>query len=57
MRGTMSTNQEFLKHLFKSGQIDIRRGPIFDTAPGPIPASLDFDRVEGMMLGLAIGDA
>jgi ADP-ribosylglycohydrolase len=53
----MPTNQEFLEHLFKSGQIDIRRGPIFDAAPGPIPTSLDFDRVEGMMLGLAIGDA
>jgi ADP-ribosyl-[dinitrogen reductase] hydrolase len=46
-----------LSHLFETGQIDLRRGSLFDVAPEPMPASLDWERVEGMMLGLAIGDA
>ncbi len=51
------SNRELLDQLFAAGRIDVRRGPIFDLAPGPMPAELDFDRVEGMMLGLAVGDA
>ena len=53
----MKDNQQTLQWLFDSGRIDLRRGPIFDLDPGPMPASFDFDRVEGMMLGLAIGDS
>jgi ADP-ribosyl-[dinitrogen reductase] hydrolase len=53
----MEDNRELLNHLFACQGIDVARGDIFDTAPAPMPADLDFDRVEGMMLGLAIGDA
>ncbi len=51
------TNRELLDQLFAADLIDARRAPLFDSGPGPMPAGLDFDRVEGMMLGLAVGDA
>ena len=51
------TNRELLDQLLAADRIDIRRGPLFDLAPGPMPPTLDFGRVEGMMLGLAVGDA
>jgi ADP-ribosylglycohydrolase len=53
----MDTNRQILAHLFETHQIDLRRGQIFDTSPYPMPGDLDFGRVEGMMLGLATGDA
>jgi ADP-ribosylglycohydrolase len=43
--------------LFETGGIDLNRGAIIDYSPGPMPHDFDFGRVEGMMLGLAIGDA
>jgi ADP-ribosyl-[dinitrogen reductase] hydrolase len=52
-----SRNRELLDALFEAGRIDIRRGKLFATTPAPMPTDLDFGRVEGMMLGLAIGDA
>lgn len=48
-----------LEDLFSTGRIRLRRGGIFDQQPAP----LDLDdlrqnqRVEGMLLGLAVGDA
>jgi hypothetical protein len=33
------------------------RGELFDRVPTPLKSRLDWDRVEGMMLGLAVGDA
>ena len=48
---------EVLDWLFDTHQIALRRGGLFETAPGPMPAGFDFARVEGMLLGLAIGDA
>jgi hypothetical protein len=53
----VETSEQILTHLFGTHQIELRRGTLFDTSPGPMPDSLDVDRVEGMMLGLAIGDA
>ncbi len=53
----MATNRETLGWLFETGRIDLRRGEIFDIAPVAVPADFDFGRVEGMMLGLAIGDS
>ena len=53
----MPTNHETLNWLFETAQIRLRRGMIFDAAPMPVPDDFDFDRVEAMMLGLAIGDA
>ena len=51
------SNITVLEELFVSGEIKIRRGALFDQAPVPMPANFDFNRVEGMLLGLAIGDA
>lgn len=43
-----------LDRLSEQGAIEIERSPLFDQVPsGPV----DFDRVEGMLLGLAIGNA
>jgi ADP-ribosyl-[dinitrogen reductase] hydrolase len=53
----MRDNGQILDHLFETNQIDLARGALFDTPPGPITRDLDLDRVEGMMLGLAVGDA
>lgn len=50
-------NRETLEGLLSSGGISLRRGAIFDMAPAPLPASMGFERIEGMLLGLAIGDA
>jgi ADP-ribosylglycohydrolase len=44
--------------LARSGTLPVRWHPRLDTAPPPLPAGIDLaDKVEGMMLGLAIGDA
>ncbi len=51
------SNADTLDALFDQGAIALRRSPLFDEAPGPLPSTFDFDRIEGMMLGLAIGDA
>lgn len=53
----MEHNRKILDHFFETEQIDIRRGDIFDHPPGPMPDDFDFDRIEGMLLGLAIGDS
>jgi len=53
----MRSNRELLEELFATGAIRAQRGPIFDQQPILPAEPLDFDRVEGMMLGLAIGDA
>lgn len=51
------TNRATLESLFASGGIDLVRGPIFDTPPEPLPPDFDFDKVEGMMLGLVVGES
>ncbi|MEA1876978.1 MAG: ADP-ribosylglycohydrolase family protein [Bacteroidota bacterium] len=53
----MQSNIGILEGLFKNKKIDLNRGDLFDKSPGPMPVNFDFDRVEGMMLGLAIGDS
>jgi ADP-ribosylglycohydrolase len=53
----METNRQRLASLFETGGIDLGRGALFDSGPQPLPEGLDYGRVEGMMLGLAIGDA
>jgi ADP-ribosylglycohydrolase len=52
----ISNIQEF-EALLSAGQIRMRDAGFLHRAPEPLPAGLDFSRVEGMMLGLAIGDA
>ena len=43
--------------LLATGGIRLQRGPLFDEVVPPKQAAFDFGRVEGMLLGLAIGDA
>ena len=50
-------NATLLRQLFAEGAIDLRRGALFDSVPTDMPASFYWDRVDGMLLGLAIGDA
>lgn len=52
---TRGWNRETLDRRFQFREIDIRRGSVFDVAE--LPFRKDFDRIQGMMLGLAIGDA
>ena len=49
------TNREWLERLWADGQMPIRRAPLFGRKPHGVVA--DWERVEGMLLGLAIGDA
>ncbi len=53
----MPSNRQILDDLLERQEIELLRGPLFDMAPPALPDDLDWDRVEGMMLGLAIGDA
>jgi len=53
----MENNREVLRALFDNEKIDLKCGALFDKFPDPMPDDFNFGRVEGMMLGLAIGDS
>ena len=53
----MESNMDIFNRLIEDHAIAIRRGKIFDHRLIPKPADFDFDRVEGMLLGVAIGDS
>ena len=53
----MISNRQLLIGLAASGRIQVQIGSTFSEIPRTLPAGFDFGRVEGMMLGLAIGDA
>ena len=48
-------NATLLRQLLAEGGIDLRRGELLGQAPAPLPEC--WDRVEGMLLGIAVGDA
>jgi ADP-ribosylglycohydrolase len=50
-------NSTLLNHLLSQGQIALDPAPFLKQAPSPLPEDWDFERVEGMLLGLAVGDA
>jgi ADP-ribosyl-[dinitrogen reductase] hydrolase len=50
-------NTTLLEQLLSQGQIALEPAPFLKQAPSPLPEDWDFERVEGMLLGLAIGDA
>lgn len=50
-------NRETLERLFQDGAIRLQRSALFDRPVVPKPDGFDFGRVEGMLLGIAIGDA
>ncbi|MCC6857364.1 MAG: ADP-ribosylglycohydrolase family protein [Bryobacterales bacterium] len=51
------SNRAIFEELSASGGIRVRPAPFFSKPPEPLPPGFDFTRVEGMLLGLAIGDA
>jgi ADP-ribosylglycohydrolase len=51
------SNQARLAALFDQDAIQLQRSRIFVSPPPALPASLTWDRVEGMLVGLAIGDS
>lgn len=53
----MINNHELLQQLFDTGRVRAENAPLLWAALPPLPASLAFERVEGMLLGLACGDA
>jgi hypothetical protein len=51
------SNRETLEKLFSARRIRIRRSGLFDSAPPPPGPAATWAKIEGMMLGLAIGDS
>ena len=51
-----SPNRQTLEWLFEQAKINLVRSDFLDHVPEP-SGSVDWDKVEGMLLGLAIGDA
>ena len=53
----MTGNRDILDALLESGVINLQPSTSLDRLPQPFPTDFDFSKIEGMMLGLAIGDA
>lgn len=53
----MIDNLPLLKEFSAKGRIRIQNSDILYQTPPPLPKSFGFGKVEGMLLGLAIGDA
>ena len=51
------SNRERLQRLLDAGTIRLRPAPLLDSVPEPLETDDLEDRVRGMLLGLAIGDA
>ena len=51
------SNRHLFERLIAEGRIDVRRSDLFDAAPAPLAGADLAGRVEGMLLGLAAGDA
>ena len=53
----MIDNTPLLKHMLSLGTIHLRDSATVYETPPTLPGSFGFEKVEGMLLGLAIGDA
>ena len=53
----MNYSFHIINLAFKNEKINLKRGDLFDTSPDPMLDNFHFTRIEGMMLGLAIGDS
>jgi len=53
----MIDNSGLFKKLLDDGNIRIQDSPLFHRALAPLPPIFSFDRIEGMLLGVAIGDS
>jgi ADP-ribosylglycohydrolase len=52
-----SGNRLLFERLIEDGRLHCQRAPLFDQPPPPHARPVSADRVRGMLLGLAIGDA
>ncbi len=50
-------NSELLDDLFRRRAVRVERGHLFDINTNPKTTGFDFDKIEGMLLGLAVGDS
>ncbi len=50
-------NTQLLKELMVNKKIRIQQSPVLHQTPTPLPASFGYEKIEGMLLGIAIGDA
>ena len=50
-------NKSKLEKLFQNWKIECNRSALFDNSVDAKPSNFDFGRIEGMLLGVAIGDA
>jgi len=54
----MIDNRSLMRELLRVGILRMETAPFLETEPDQSgPGPIDFDRVEGMLLGLAIGDS
>jgi ADP-ribosylglycohydrolase len=53
----MIDNTGLLQDCIANSLIRLHDADVLHRAPGPLPSEFDFQKVEGMLLGLAIGDA
>jgi ADP-ribosyl-[dinitrogen reductase] hydrolase len=51
------SNREMFDRFVTGGSILLKRSAQFDRTPRGMPPDFDWDKVDGMMLGLAIGDS
>ena|GEM_PF-1334003 len=56
-RSTVIDNTALLRDLIIKKLIRLRDSQILSHTPSPLPPSFVYDKVEGMLLGIAIGDA
>jgi len=55
--GTIMNNRATLDCLFQNGLTNLRREKIFEYHLSPKPQDFPFSKIEGMLLGVAIGDS
>jgi ADP-ribosyl-[dinitrogen reductase] hydrolase len=56
-RNPQLDTRPMLAQVFERNQIRLERADVLDRQPEALPEGFGFDRVEGMLLGLAIGDS
>jgi len=54
---TVIDNTQLLRHLMVNNLIRLHDGQILKQVPNPLPSSCKYEKIEGMLLGIAIGDA
>ena len=56
-QGGLRANQMLLDQLLQKRAVRVHPSPFLSSQPAPLPSNFSFDKIEGMLLGLAIGDA